>query len=330
MIRALKRRTVVAAFLFAPLSGLVHADEATEYPNRVVKIVVGYEPGGAADVAARAVARQLSIIWKRSVIVENRPGADGMLAVIAVAKAAPDGYTLLSAPSNVWSIFPHVYPHAAVNAAHDLAPVGTIGIAPLAIAINPNAPYHTLPELVAYAKAHPGKVSFGTPGVASVHEMAGLKLMMLASVKMTEVPYKGAAPASEDLAGGRLDVLYATLPGIRPLAQAGKAKIIAVTSPVRVKEYPDVPSMSEFYPGWGDAFSTYHGIYAPARTAPQVINAINAALDKALQDKSVKDVLNANGMVPHPGSTADFRAFLDRNYKSFDQIFKQVGNLPAN
>lgn len=330
MIQASKRRTVVVALLFASLSSLVHADEAAEYPKRVVKIVVGYEPGGAADVAARAVARQLSIIWKRSVIVENRPGADGMLAVIAVGKAAPDGYTLLSAPSNVWSIFPHVYPHAKVNALHDLAPVGTIGVAPLAIAVNPNAPYHTIPQLVAYAKAHPGKVSFGTPGFASVHEMAAQKLMMLGNIKMTDVPYKGAAPASQDLAGGRLDVLYATLPGIRPLVQAGRAKVLAVTSPVRAGEYPDVPSMVEFYPDWGDAFSTYHGIYAPAGTPPQIINTINAALDKALQDKSVTDVLNANGMVPHAGSTADFRASLDRNYKSFDQIFRQVGKLPVN
>ncbi|WP_454689172.1 Bug family tripartite tricarboxylate transporter substrate binding protein [Achromobacter aloeverae] len=326
MISSMKRWAAMAALA---LLSLPIAARAEKFPDKPVRLIVGYAPGGTADVAARAVARELSTLWNESVIVENHPGADGLLAVTAVARSAPDGYTLLSAPSNIWSIFPHMYPKAPANAAHDLAPVGTIGYAPLAIVVNAKAPYRTLREFVDYAKAHPGKLTFGVPGSASVHRMAGEKLSMLVGSKMINVPYKGSAPAVQDLAGGRIDLLYAAFPSVNPLVQAGKVRIIAVTSPTRVAELPDVPSVAEVYPSWGDAFSTYHGIYAPVATPRAVIDAINAALEKAVASKSVREVLSVNGVVPNSGSADEFKRFLDENYKEYDQIFNQLGIKPS-
>jgi len=329
MTMPLNRRAALLAITLLCLSPAVHATDTKTYPDRPVRLLVGYAPGGTADVAARAVAKELSVIWKESVVVENRPGADGLLAVTTVARAAPDGYTLLSAPSNIWSIFPHMYPKAPANAAHDLAPVGTIGYGPLVIAANVKAPFHTLPELVKYAKANPGKVTFGVPGAASVHRMAGEKLAMLANVKMINVPYKGSALAVQDLAGGRIDIIYAALPSVLPLVQLGKIRILAVTSPQRIQELPNVPSVKEFYPNWGNAFSTYHGIYVPVATPRKIIDTINAALEKAVDSATVKKVLSINGIVPKASSTDEFKAFLDDNYKEFAQIFEQVKINPT-
>jgi tripartite-type tricarboxylate transporter receptor subunit TctC len=303
------------------------ADAQTTYPDHSVRILVAYTAGGAADILTRALAQHLSIQWKQPVLVENRPGADGRIAMEYLAKNGSDGYTLMFGPNALYAIYPYVHPKSTVFAQRDLDPVAMVAISPLVLAVNADLPVRTLPELISYARAHPTALSFGSPGNSSLHHMAGEAFDSYADVKMTHIPYKGTSQASTDLAGGRIQVLYGAMTGVAPLVAAKKARILAVTSDKRFDDMAGIPSIGETLKGWPD-YSTFEGVFAAKGVPTSVRKKIIDSVAEAVRDPEFVKQLKQNGFAADPGGPEVFRAKLERNYEEVGKVVREIGMLP--
>jgi tripartite-type tricarboxylate transporter receptor subunit TctC len=259
--------------------------QAQDYPTRTVNIMVGYSAGGSGDVIARLVALELGTALGQSIVVQNKPGASAMIAADYVAKSAPDGYTLLSASSTELAANPGVYAKMAYDPVKNFTPIIQYSVQPNVLLIRPNSP--TLPvkniaELVAFAKAHPNQLTFGSAGNGSSQDMAAELFMMLTGTKATQVPYKGGANSITDLMGGQIDMNFSPLPEALPFIRSGKLVALALTTAQRSPVVPDVPTMAEAgVPGY--EFAGWHALVAPAGTPKPVIDKINGVLQKALK-----------------------------------------------
>jgi tripartite-type tricarboxylate transporter receptor subunit TctC len=253
-----------------------------EYPNRPVKVVVPYTPGGGTDTVARALSQRLSEMWNQPVVVENRPGAGTSIGADAVAKAAPDGYTLLFTDSASFVINPHIYTSLPYDPLKDLEPVAlAVRLAPvLATAIN--APGKTIPELIAYAKANPGKMTYASPGVGSYPHVALEYFKHLAGIDILHVPYKGSTPALTDLIGGRITMYMVTYSVFDALEKEGKLRITAAATDERLPNRPDLPTIGESVKGY--SINVWFGFAAPARTPSAVLDKIHADVATILRD----------------------------------------------
>jgi tripartite-type tricarboxylate transporter receptor subunit TctC len=258
----------------------------TGFPDRPIKMVVGFAAGGSTDVAARIVAQKMSEILGQSVLVENRPGASGLLAAEDVAKSPPDGYTLMMASQTVLAVAPRLYRKATVDPIKDFAPVAYCGASPLVLVVNPSFPAHTTSEVIAMAKAQPGKIIFGTGGAGTTPHIASEMFQSAAGIKMTHVPYRGEAGAINDLVAGQIPAMFANLSAIMGQLKAGTVRAIAVTSPRRSPLVPEVPTVAETLPGY--SAETWFGVIAPAGTPPAVIAKLNAAALQALASADTK------------------------------------------
>lgn len=309
-------RFAASAALLPPFA---RAAAALDYPTRPVHIVVGFAAGSAFDILARLIGQKLSDQLGQPFVVENRSGAAGSIATEAVARARPDGYTLLVTGSPD-AINASLYDNLGFNFVRDIVPVAGIGRAPNVMVVHPSLPAKTVPEFIAYAKAHPGKISMASAGVGSASHMSGELFKMMAGVEMVHVPYRGQAPALTDLLGGQVQVDFSTMPPAIAYVKAGKLRALAVTSPARFEALPDVPAMAEYLPGYEASLLT--GLGVPRGTPAEVIAVINKQTNSALADPNIKTQLAALGNTPLPGSPAAFGSLIAEEIDKWAKVVK--------
>jgi len=312
----------LAIALIAACSGLT-AHAQTAWPSRPVKLVVAFPPGGVADVMARVVSQPLSEALGQPVIIENRAGANGNVAADAVAKAPADGYTLLVATTGIESANPFLFGKMPFDPGKDLAHVAALGRIQLFLVTRPSLPVKDTKEFVAFAKSNPGKLSYGSAGAGSTPHLAGELFKQQAGFYATHIPYRGAAPALQDLLAGQIDYYFD--PGISfPHVRTGKLKMLAVASNKRSALFPDVPTLAEVgYPGV--EADTWFGVYAPAGTPPEVIARLNRDLNKALATPAVKARILDVGGEATPMSPAEFKGIDQAETKVFGALIKARG-----
>ena len=318
-MHSIQRRALLcatAAFAVFPLSAL-----AQDYPTRPVTIVVPFSAGGGVDAMARLLAEKLRVSLKQSVVVDNKPGASGMLGAAFVAKAAPDGYTLLLGSAGETAINPLVYKaRMQYSPEKDLAPITAVTRVPNVLVANPSFPAKDLPELVAYAKKNPGKVSYATSGVGNPQHLNGELLQSLAGIQMQHVPYKGASNQLVDVASGNVDITFVSLAGATPFIKGGRVKALAVTSARRAGFAPDIPAIAEFAPTASYELDNWFGLFAPAKTPPAVQAKLNEAVTAALRDPELIKRLREQGGEPMPLSQTQFRDFIKTESVKYARI----------
>jgi tripartite-type tricarboxylate transporter receptor subunit TctC len=312
---------IAATLTLVGVSGLAHAQS---YPNRAITLVIPFAPGGSTSIVGRVIADKVSEILNEKVIVDNRPGAGGTVGTKAVAKSDPDGYTLLLGYTGTLAIGPSLYKNPGYDPRKDFAPIGMIGGAPNSLVVHPSFPAKTVAELVAYAKANPGKVNFGSAGAGTASHITGEYFAAAAGIKLVHIPYKGTGPALTDLLGGHIPMAFAPIPATHANVSAGALRALAVTSVKRTSLLPDVPTISEAgLPGF-DA-SLYYGLVAPAGTPRPIIDKLNKTLETALASSDVKQRLQQDGTEPSPGTPEDYVAFIDKDEAKWSKLVKASG-----
>jgi tripartite-type tricarboxylate transporter receptor subunit TctC len=314
------RRTVLAASLLA-LSLAAPAAWAQAWPSKPVRIVVNFPPGGAADQIARLIGIPLAEALGQPVVVENRAGANGNIGGEAVAKSPADGYTLLMSSGGMVSVNPHIYPRMAFNPGKDLVPVASAARVLVYLVAKPSIPANNIKEFIAYVKANPGRLSYGSPGSGSSPHLAGEMLKSQAGLFAVHVPYRGAAPALQDLLGGQLDFYFDPGIGLQHV-RAGRLKLLAVGSPKRSPSFPEVPTLAEAGLRGFDA-DTVFGFYAPAGTPPDVVARLNREINRILGTQAVKDRIIALGGEALPLTPAEFGNKALEDSKRFGAIIKE-------
>jgi len=317
-----------AAFAVAVATWSVPGASQSSFPARPVSMVVPYAPGGGHDSMARMVAEKLAVRLGQSVIVENRAGANGRIGAEIVARAAPDGHTILFASPAEIVIAPIAYERMPYDPMKDLAPVTLAGITPLVIVAHPSAGVKTLPELIARAKAEPGKLSFGTAGNASSQHLAGAWLNNLTGIDLQHVPYKGAAPATNDVLGGQIPFAIVGMAPVLPHIKAGKLVPVAVTTRERVKWAEDVPTAAETT-GLKD-FEVPHwmGVFAPGGTPPAIVAKLRDEIAAVLGTDEFKERMAKLGVDPVGNTPEEFRAFLLAETEKFRKMYALTGLPP--
>jgi tripartite-type tricarboxylate transporter receptor subunit TctC len=292
---------------------------ADTYPSRPVHLIVFYAAGGGNDIIARLMGQWLSQRLGQSFVIENRPGGGGNLGTEYVVRAAPDGYTLLLS-STANTVNASLYNNLDFNFIRDIAPVASISYEPNIMVVNPSVPAKTIPEFIAYAKANPGKINYGSAGIGSSQHMSGELFKMMAGIDMTHVPFRGTAPALTSLLGGQVQVMFASMPAALPYIRADKLRALGVTIAKRSDVLPDVPSVSEFLPGFDAA--VYYGIGAPINTPPEIVDRLNKEINAGLADPQFKARLVELGSMVLPGSPADFGKFIANETDKWAKVVK--------
>ena len=295
------------------------------YPVRPVHMVVGFAAGGGADIVARLIGQALSEKLGQQIVVDNRPGAATNIATEVVARAAPDGYTLLLANSPN-SINTTLYDNLSFDFMRDIVPVASIGRVPLVMVVNSAFPAKTVPEFIAYAKANPGKVNMGSGGNGAPDHMSGELFKAMAGVGILHVPYRGVAPAIADLLGGQVQVIFGTMPAVIALVKSGQLRALAVTTATRSEALPDVPTIAEFVPGY--EASQWYGIGAPKNTPADVIERLNRETNAVLADPKMKARLAELGASVLSGSPADFGKLIVEETAKWAKVVKLSGAKP--
>jgi tripartite-type tricarboxylate transporter receptor subunit TctC len=325
MLRNISRGWLASAALALacalPFALPAHADT---FPSKTAKLVVPFPPGGPLDATGRAIAQKLTEAWGQSVIVENKPGAGGNIGADYVAKSPPDGYTIVMGALSTHAVNPSLYPKMPYDAQKDFAPITLVAITPNVLVVNPSLPVHSVKELIAYAKTHPGKLSFGSGSIGSAGHLAGELFKVDTGVDMVHVPYKGAAPAMQALLAGDTQLMFDNLASAMSQVKAGKLRALAVTTAERSKLVPDLPTMAEAgVPGFD--ISTWYGLMAPAGTPPDVIAKWNADVTKILSAPEMRERLAAQGAEASPDSPAEFAKFISAELVKYARIVKASG-----
>ncbi len=310
------RRTLIAfvAALAIPLAAFAQA-----WPTKMpIKFIVVYPPGGASDVTARIIGAKLSESLGQSVIIENKPGANGIIATDYVAKAAPDGYTILMANLGPNAINPVVYKKLPYDAVKDFAPITLTSIVPQILVVNPQLPVKTAAELIAYSKAHPNKVTFASAGNGASNHLSGELFNAMAGIKMMHVPYKGDSPSIIDVMSGTVDVALPTAIAVMNQVKAGKVRAIAVTGSKRLASLPDVPTVAETLPGY-EAVS-WGGFMAPAGTPPEIVNRLNSEINKILKMPDVAEKLEGLGAVIVGSTPEEFGTYVKSEIQKWGKV----------
>lgn len=314
-----------ALLLAAVVLALPMQAGAQAYPSRPIKLVVGYAAGGGTDIIGRLAAQYLSMRLGQPVVVDNKPGAGGNIATESVAKAAPDGYTLLLAVNNV-TINPYIYKKMEVDVAKELRGVGIIANSPIVLAASLNAPFKNLAELIAYARKNPGKVSYGTPGVGTPQHLAVELLDSMAGLDMVHIPYKGSAPSLADLMAGQIQLASAAINSAQPLLQAGKIRGLAVADPKRVSALKDLPAVGEMVKGY--SVSIWYGIMAPAQTPNEIIARLSEELKKAVASPEMAERMAAQGYENAIDTPAEMDATVRADLIKWGKVVKSAGITP--
>jgi tripartite-type tricarboxylate transporter receptor subunit TctC len=308
------------------LLGAAAASAQDAYPSRLIKVIVPTSPGALTDVIARVVAQTLSEAWKQSVVVENRPGGDELLGGEVVAKAAPDGYTLLVGSNGGVTSSPQLHPDKRFDPIKDLTPVFMLGQVSPVMLVSASVPANNVKELIELAKSKPGQLNYGSFGNGSYSHVAMVDFTKKTGTQMMHVPYRGAAPAYTALLRNEVSVLIANLSGSLPHVNAGTVRIIAAAGPKRSKYKPDIPAVAETVPGF--ATGAWWGIFGPANLPAPVIEKVRAELTKALNTPEMKKIFEQNTLEPIEMSQAQFVQFIKEDQHNWNKQFKDAGLLP--
>jgi tripartite-type tricarboxylate transporter receptor subunit TctC len=311
---------IAAAALLAWAPALASAQA---FPSKPVKIVVPFAAGGTTDVVARLLAQKLTEAWGQSVIVENKAGAGGNIGADFVAKAPADGYTMLMTSGSIVTANQYIYKNLTYDPARDLVPVTNVATGPLLVTVHPAVPVKDLKEFIAYAKANPKKVNFGSAGVGTQTHLAGENFAHAAGIDITHVPYKGESAALTDLIGGQIQMVAPNLGGAIQHIQQGKIRALAVTSKERAPQIPDVPAVSEIIPGFENA--GWFGLMAPAGTPREVIDRVYRDSARILNSDDFKARLTQIGMMPVANTPAEFGAAIREESARWEKVVKDRG-----
>jgi tripartite-type tricarboxylate transporter receptor subunit TctC len=310
----------------AALPAVSRIARAQAYPTRPVRIIVGFAAGGAADIIARLMGQWLSERLGQPFIVENRPGAATNIAAEAVVKSAPDGYTLLLFGSSS-TINATLYHKLPFNLVRDIAPVAGTNRVPFVMEVNPSVPAKSVPEFIAYAKANPGKLTMASGGTGSATHVSGELFKMMTGVDMLHVPYRGGAPALTDLISGQVHIMFDAMPTSIEYIRAGKLRALAVTTATRSEALPELPTVSDFVPGYET--SNVGGFGAPKNTPTEIIDRLNKEINAALADPKIKARLADLGAVPMPMSAADFGKLIAEETEKWGKVIRAL-NIKAD
>jgi len=319
MVRGISMRRLLAVLLALATS----ATFAQPYPTRAVRVIVPATPGGGVDIIARALAQRLSENWGQPVVVENRPGATGVIGMEAVARAAPDGYTLVVCTNAMLTISPYLYSNAGYDPVRDLAPVTLAASSPFLLVVHPSLPVHGVKELIAFARAHPGEINYSSSGNGSATHMAAVLFDHMAGVKMVHVPYKGSSPAITDLLAGQIQMRFSALVPILPHVRAGKLRALAVTGARRFAQMPDVPTVMETVPGYTS--DIWYGVLAPAATPTPLLDRLHADVTRHLQSQDFKSRLEADGSEAVASTRSEFAAVIQADVQRWTQLIRSTG-----
>jgi tripartite-type tricarboxylate transporter receptor subunit TctC len=301
---------------------------AETYPDRPIRMVVGFTAGGGTDVAARIMAQKMSESLGQSIPVENRTGASGLIAAEDVTKSPPDGYTLMMGSQTVFCVAPRLYRKAAVDAAKDFAGVALTGASPLVLVVNPSFAAHTVADVIAVAKANPGKINFGTGGTGTTPHMTAEMFEYAAGIKMVHVPYRGEAPAINDLIAGQIPVMFANLSAVMGHIKGGTLRALAVSSAARSPSAPDIPTVAETIPGF--AAETWFGIVAPAGTPHDILMKLNGAARQALSQPDTKQRFADLGMTNGSSSPEELDAYIKSEIAKWSKVIADANIQPQD
>ena len=319
------RMLAIALIAAASLVAAVPAAQAQNWPDKPVRILVGYPPGGGTDLVARLVQQPLTTAWGQPVVVDNRPGANAIIATEAVAKAKPDGYTLLMAYATELAVNPATMKKLPYDPVRDFTPIVQLAGAPLVLAVNPALPANSVRELIALAKAKPGALSYSSSGGGSVHHFAGELFKLQAGADLLHVPYKGSGPATADAVSGQVQVTYASVASVLRFVQAGRLRALGVTSKQRSSQMPEVPTLVEA--GLADfELTSWYGLLAPAGTPPAIVAKIHADVTAALASAEVQRSFTVQGLDRAGGTPLEFAAYIRAEAAKFARIAK-AGNI---
>ncbi len=298
------------------------AQSAANFPNRTVKIVVPFAPGGSTDALARLLAQRLTASWGQTVIVENKPGAGATLGADYVAKSTPDGYTVLMGAAH-HTIAQNVYKNLPYHFGRDFAAVSMVAMIPNVVVVNAKVPVNNIQDLIALAKKEPGKLNYGSAGAGTAHHLLGESFNLKAGTQLVHIPYKGSSPAVADLVSGQVQVMFDTVSSALPQINAGKTKALAVTTAKRSSALPNVPTLSEtVLPGFD--FGTWFGILAPAATPTDVITKMSNEIIKIVHMPEVRKQLLEMGSEPIGNTPAEMKAQIDKELLEFGSLTKQI------
>ena len=309
---------ITAAFL--PSFNAISAPE-NDYPNRPIKIVIPFPAGGSTDAMARNLGPALGKVLGQSIVIENKSGASGTVGADFVAKATPDGYTILMGTLHL-TIAQSVFPKLNYRIDKDLVPIGTVGMIPNVVVVNASIPANNIKELVALTKANPNKYDYASVGPGSAHHLIGEMFKIKTGANLTHIPYRGSAPAVVDLLGGQVSVMFDTIPSALPHIKDGKTKALAVTTSKRSSALPNVPTLIES--GVAIDVGTWNGLMAPAGTDQAIIDKLNRAVVTVLNDPEMRKQLQALGIEPLPSSPAELKARINKEIVDYSNLAKEL------
>jgi len=293
------------------------------YPSRPISMVVGFAPGGGTDTASRIIAKKLGENLGQPVVVENKAGAGGNIATDLVAKAAPDGYTILLASVGSMAITPHLPPKPPYDPLRDLAPITMAVVFPNVLVVHPSMKTNTLAEFVALAKAKPGAINYGSSGIGNAGHLAGELFRIYAKIDIVHVPYKGGGPATTDLLGGQIGAIFSTPASVVGHIKAGKIRALATTGATRSLAMPEVPTIAESgYPGY--EATNWYAYVAPVKTPKEIVARLQQELVKALSAPDVREQLLSHGLEPQPGTSEALAKYIAREYETWGRVVKEA------
>ncbi len=312
---ALWRAALLGSLLLAPLA------QAQTFPSKPLHMLVGFSPGGANDILARLVSARMADSLGQPVVVENRPGAGGLIATEALVKSPPDGYTLMLGSTGTQTMAPHLY-HLKFDAVKGIAPVSLVGSTPSALVVRPTLEVQNVEDLIELAKKKRGLLSYASSGNGTTLHLAAVLFAQMAEIELVHVSYKGNAPALNDLLGGRVDMMFSAMPPLLPLAKANKLRILGVASLERHHSAPDIPTIAE--QGLKDyEASTWYGVFTTGRVPQTVIDHLGADVRKAVQDPKVRAAILAQGVDPKSDTPAEFRQLFDAEYQRWGKVIRE-------
>ena len=325
--RPISRRIVTATAL-AALAGVATLTSTAalaqaQFPSKSITMIVPFPPGGPTDLVARVIAQKMSESMGQSVVIDNRGGANGNMGAMLAVKAAADGYTLLYNTSSI-TLSPALYKSLGYDVKRDLAPVALTAVVPLALVVGPNVPANTVAEFITYAKANPGKLSYGSAGNGNVTHLGAFQFVRANGIDAVHVPYKGSAPADVDLVGGQIQFMTDTVNSVMPFVRDKRMKMLAVTTPKRMSLFPDVPTLAESgMPGF--EVGAWQGVMVPALTPKPIIQRLNAEVMKALQSPDVRQKLALQGAEPLGSTPEAYGEYLQKELTRWENVVKQTG-----
>jgi tripartite-type tricarboxylate transporter receptor subunit TctC len=308
------------SFVFLSVVAPVHAQQ---YPTKAVRLIVGFPAGGTSDIMARLTGQKLSEAWGQTFIIDNRPGAGGNIGTELVAKAAPDGYTLLVSPGSTLTSNPAVYSKVPFDTVRDFAPVTMIAGVPNALVVHPSVPANNVKELIALAKSRPGQLAYASTGAGQSTHLSAELLKLSAGINMIHVPYKGSAPALTDIVAGQVSVMFDNLPSVLPFIKSGRLKPLAVSSVARSRALPAVPTVAESaLPGFD--VTVWFAVLAPAATPRDIVNRLNAEIVKAIKTQDMRERLAQQGADAVGNTPEDFAVVIKRDLAKWAKVVKDA------